>query len=95
MGKLCAYLARETPDRTEELTPALMEVLSFIAFRQPVTQAGIDGIFGETGKWAMVARLREMGLVGRFQEREGGFSSGRQRGFPDASLWGHWRTSGQ
>lgn len=67
-ARLSEYLARETPNQSAagELTPAMMEVLACIAFKQPITQAEIDRIFGDTDKRAIVARLREMGLVEDF-----------------------------
>lgn len=66
--KLSEYLAREAPNQgaAGEVTPGMMEVLACIAFKQPITQAEIDRIFGDTDKRAMVARLREMGLVEEF-----------------------------
>lgn len=70
---LSEYLAREAPNQggAGDLTPAMMEVLACIAFKQPISQAEIDRIFGDTDKRAMVARLREMGLVEEFS-RPGG-----------------------
>lgn len=66
--KLSEYLAREAPHQggAGEITPAMMEVLACIAFKQPISQAEIERIFGEVDKRAMVARLREMGLVEEF-----------------------------
>jgi chromosome segregation and condensation protein ScpB len=67
-AKLSEYLAREAPSQggAGELTPAMLEVLACIAFKQPISQAEIERIFGEVDKRAMVARLREMGLVEEF-----------------------------
>lgn len=79
--RLREYLERETPEGAEELTPALMEVLSLIAFRQPVSQGEIDGIFGGTGRRAMVARLREMGLVEEVSGEGGRILFGTTQGF--------------
>lgn len=66
--RLSEYLAREAPNQggAGELTPAMMEVLACIAFKQPISQAEIDRIFGDTDKRAMVASLRQMGLVEEF-----------------------------
>jgi len=65
---LSEYLAKEAPSQggAGGITPAMMEVLACIAFKQPISQGEIEQIFGETDKRAMVARLREMGVVEEF-----------------------------
>lgn len=67
-ARLSEYLAKETPNQATagELTPGMLEVLACIAFKQPISQAEIDQIFGDTDKRAIVARLREMDLVTEF-----------------------------
>lgn len=66
--RLSEYLAAEAPGQgaVGDLTPSTLEVLACIAFRQPLGQAEIDRIFGDTDKRAIVARLREKGLVEEF-----------------------------
>ncbi|MES2707065.1 MAG: SMC-Scp complex subunit ScpB [Verrucomicrobiota bacterium] len=67
-ARLSEYLAKEAPNQgaAGEVTPAMMEVLACIAFKQPIGHAEIERIFGEVDKRAIVARLREMGLVEDF-----------------------------
>ena len=54
-----------------ELTQAALEVLSCIAFKQPVSQGEIDQIFGDTDKRSLVATLRKMELVEEFSGPDG------------------------
>lgn len=54
-----------------ELTPAALEVLACIAFKQPVSQAEIDQIFGDIDKRQFVSVLRQMELVEEFAGPDG------------------------
>ena len=54
-----------------ELTPATLEVLSCIAFKQPVSQGEIDQIFGDTDKCHLVSVLRQLELVEEFAGPDG------------------------
>ena len=80
---LSDYLAKEAPNQggAGEITPAMMEVLACIAFKQPISQGEIERIFGETDKRAMVARLREMGLVEDFSGPGGRLQFATTKGF--------------
>ncbi len=48
-----------------DLTSSALEVLACIAFKQPISQAGIDKAFG-ADKRGLVVRLRELRLVEEF-----------------------------
>lgn len=54
-----------------ELTPAALEVLACIAFKQPISQAEIDRIFGDVDKRHLVITLRKMELVEEFAGEDG------------------------
>ena len=54
-----------------ELTQAALEVLSCIAFKQPVSQGEIDQIFGDTDKRYLVSVLRQLELVEEFAGLDG------------------------
>lgn len=61
--KYAAYLKELfAPDIRESLTPSVLETLSIIAYRQPVTRPEIDDIRGVNSNYA-VAALAERGLV--------------------------------
>ncbi len=72
-GRLAAFIAERAPvgARMGEITPAALEVLSCIAFKQPVSQAEIDRIFGEVDKRHLVSVLRQMELVEEFAGADG------------------------
>lgn len=65
---LSAFIAERIPASSGagELTQAALEVLSCIAFKQPVTQGEIDRIFGDTDTRHLVSVLRQMELVEEF-----------------------------
>ena len=48
-----------------------MELLSCIAFKQPVSQGEIDKIFGDTDKRHLVSVLRQLELVEEFAGPDG------------------------
>ncbi len=54
-----------------ELSPAALEVLACIAFKQPISQGEIDQIFGNVDKRHLVSVLREMELVEEFAGADG------------------------
>ena len=54
-----------------ELTQAALEVLSCIAFKQPISQGEIDQIFGETDKRHLVSVLRQLEMVEEFAGPDG------------------------
>ena len=67
--KLSAFIAeRASVGATGawESTPAALEVLACIAFKQPISQGEIDQIFGEVDKRHLVAVLRQMKMVEEF-----------------------------
>ena len=70
---LSAFIAERAPASSgaAELTQASLEVLSCIAFKQPVSQGEIDQIFGDTDKRSLVATLRKMELVEEFAGPDG------------------------
>ena len=70
---LSAFIAERVPASggAGELTQAALEVLSCIAFKQPVSQGEIDQIFGDTDKRSLVATLRKMELVEEFSGPDG------------------------
>lgn len=61
----------EAPGREEEeaetdpgpLGEGALEVLACVAFKQPVRQTEINGLFGDTDKRTVVRRLQHLGLV--------------------------------
>lgn len=64
--RLAAFIAERAPVGAAgvgELTPAALEVLACIAFKQPISQAEIDQIFGHVDKRHLVSVLRQMELV--------------------------------
>ena len=48
------------------MSQAALEVVSCIAFKQPISQAEIDLLFGDVDKRHVVNVLRESGLVEEF-----------------------------
>ena len=54
-----------------ELTQPILEVLSCIAFKQLISQAEIDQIFGDVDKRHLVAVLRQMELMEEFAGQDG------------------------
>ena len=71
--KLSAFIADCVPASSGagELTQPALEVLSCIAFKQPVTQGEIDQIFGDTDKRHLVSVLRKLELVEEFAGPDG------------------------
>jgi chromosome segregation and condensation protein ScpB len=71
--KLTAFIAERLPASSGagELTQPALEVLSCIAFKQPISQAEIDQIFGDVDKRHLVAVLRQMELVEEFAGPDG------------------------
>jgi segregation and condensation protein B len=49
-------------ERPEDLTPALMETLSVVAYLQPVTRAEVADVRGVSSEWALAA-LEQRGLI--------------------------------
>jgi chromosome segregation and condensation protein ScpB len=67
--RLAAFIAERAPvgaGGVEELTPAALEVLACIAFKQPISQWEIEQIFGDVDKRHLVSVLRQMGMVEEF-----------------------------
>ena len=58
--------AHSTREGAGELSQAALEVVSCIAFKQPISQAEIDLLFGDVDKRHVVNVLRESGLVEEF-----------------------------
>ena len=56
------------PLKEKELSKALMEVLSIIAYKQPITRAEIEDIRGLNSEYSvqMLAKLNLIEVVGRF-----------------------------
>ena len=72
--RLAAFIAERAPVGAAgvgELTPAALEVLACIAFKQPISQREIDQIFGEVDKRHLVSVLRQMELVEEFAGADG------------------------
>lgn len=71
--KLSAFIAERAPtgDGVGELTPAALEVLACIGFKQPISQGEIDQIFGNVDKRHLVSVLRAMELVEEFAGPDG------------------------
>lgn len=70
--KLSAFIAEKLPPSSGagELTPAALEVLACIAFKQPISQAEIDHLF-DADKRHLVAVLRQMEMVEEFAGPDG------------------------
>ncbi len=70
---LSAFIAEKLPASSGagELTDAALEVLSCIAFKQPISQAEIDQVFGDVDKRHFVSVLRQMDLVEEFAGADG------------------------
>jgi chromosome segregation and condensation protein ScpB len=72
--KLSAFIAERAPigaGGVGELTPAALEVLACIAFKQPISQGEIDQIFGDVDKRHLVSVLRQMEMVEEFAGADG------------------------
>ena len=71
--KLSAFIADCVPASSGagELSQAVLEVLSCIAFKQPISQGEIDQIFGNTDKRHIVSVLRQLELVEEFAGPDG------------------------
>ena len=71
--KLSAFIADCVPASSGagELSQAALEVLSCIAFKQPISQGEIDQIFGDTDKRHLVSVLRQLELVEEFAGPDG------------------------
>lgn len=70
---LSAFITERVPAASGagELTQAALEVLSCIAFKQPISQGEIDQIFGDTDKRHLVSVLRQLDLVEEFSGADG------------------------
>ncbi len=70
---LSAFIAERVPASSGagELTQAALEVLSCIAFKQPISQGEIDQIFCDTDKRHLVSVLRQLELVEEFAGPDG------------------------
>ena len=62
----CHQLDAVAEGLTIHQTPAALEVLACIAFKQPISQGEIDQIFGEVDKRHLVAVLRQMKMGEEF-----------------------------
>jgi chromosome segregation and condensation protein ScpB len=72
--RLAAFIAERAPVAAAgvgELTPAALEVLACIAFKQPISQGEIDQIFGTVDKRHLVSVLRQMEMVEEFAGPDG------------------------
>ena len=64
---LGAYLSEQgTTSGSLDLTTATLEVLAWIAFKQPISQAEIDHLF-DADKRGLVVTLRDLKLVEELQ----------------------------
>ena len=64
---LKSFLAEQVkPDKSGPFSEAALEVLACIAFKQPVSQAEIDLLFGDVDKRHLVNGLREAKMVEDF-----------------------------
>lgn len=70
---LSAFIAERVPAASGagELTQAALEVLSCIAFKQPISQGEIDQIFGDTDKRHLVYVLRQSEVIEEFAGPDG------------------------
>lgn len=62
LSDLLAASQAETPSAARKLSPALLEALAVVAYRQPVTKPEVDFVRGVDSDYAL-RRLAEMGLV--------------------------------
>lgn len=71
--RLSAFIAGKlpSPGGAGDLTAAALEVLACIAFKQPISQAEIDRLFGGVDKRGLVATLRLRDLVEEFAGPDG------------------------
>jgi chromosome segregation and condensation protein ScpB len=72
--RLSAFIAERAPvgmGGAGELTPAALEVLACIAFKQPISQGEIDQIFGNVDKRHLVSVLRQMEMMEEFAGANG------------------------
>jgi segregation and condensation protein B len=68
---LAQYLSEQNgASGNSGLTPATLEVLACIAFKQPISQAEIDRLF-DTDKRGLVVTLRDLDLVEEFAGADG------------------------
>jgi len=71
-GNLKRFLAdHAAPDMSGPFREAALEVLACVAFKQPVSQAEIDLLFGDVDKRHLVNVLREAGMVEEFAGPDG------------------------
>jgi len=82
---LSAFIAERVPASSGagELTQAALEVLSCIAFKQPISQGEIDQIFGDTDKRHLVSVLRQLEMVEEFAGPDGRLRFGTTGKFLD------------
>ena len=72
--KLSAFIAERAPvgvGGVGELTPAALEVLACIVFKQSISQGEIDQIFGNADKRHLVSVVRQMEMVEEFAGADG------------------------
>ena len=67
----CHQLDAVADGLTIHQTPAALEVLACIAFKQPISQGEIDQIFGNADKRHLVSVLRQMEMVEEFAGADG------------------------
>ncbi len=71
---MSSFIAERAPGGAAgvgELTPAALEVLACIAFKQPISQGEIDQIFGDVDKRHLVSVLRALEMVEEFTGADG------------------------
>jgi chromosome segregation and condensation protein ScpB len=67
----CGYLSEQNQaNGSSHLTSTALEVLACIAFKQPISQAEIDRLFG-ADKRGLVVKLRDLKLVEEFAGADG------------------------
>ena len=67
----CHQLDAVADGLTIHQTPAALEVLACIAFKQPISQGEIDQIFGNADKRHLVSVVRQMEMVEEFAGADG------------------------
>jgi len=69
-SEMASYLSRLSPDRPPRYSRAVMETLSIIAYRQPVTRGDIEDIRGVAVASSIIKQLEERGWVEAIGYRE-------------------------
>ena len=84
---LAAYLSEQTrASANSGLTTATLEVLTCIAFKQPISQTEIDHLF-DADKRGLVVTLRDLKLVEEFAGTDGRLRFATTQPFCSASVW--------